>query len=41
MLVMFAPKAQQKAKKGSELGKLVEKITEEKKQPEPPKEEAE
>ena len=41
MLVMFAPKAQQKQKKGSELGKLVEKITEEKKQPEPPKEEAE
>jgi translation initiation factor IF-3 len=40
MLVMFAPKAQQKQKKGSELGKLVEKITEEKK-PEPPKEEAE
>jgi translation initiation factor IF-3 len=41
MLVMFAPKAQQKQKKGSELGKLVEKITEEKKQPEAPKEEAE
>jgi translation initiation factor IF-3 len=40
MLVMFAPKAQQKAKKGSELGKLVEKITEEKK-PETPKEESE
>ena len=30
MLVMFAPKAQQKQKKGSELGKLVEKKTEEK-----------
>ncbi len=35
MQVMFAPKAQQK-KKGSELGKLVEKKTEE--TPEPPKE---
>ena len=29
MLVMFAPKAQQKQKKGSELGKLVERKTEE------------
>lgn len=29
MLVMFAPKAQQKQKKGSELGKLVEKKSEE------------
>jgi translation initiation factor IF-3 len=30
MLVMFAPKAQQKQKRGSELGKLVERKTEEK-----------
>lgn len=30
MLVMFAPKAQQKQKKGSDLGKLVERKTEEK-----------
>ena len=29
MLVMFAPKAQQTKKRGSELGKLVEKKTEE------------
>jgi translation initiation factor IF-3 len=31
MLVMFAPKAQSKAKKSNDLGKLVEKVTEEKK----------
>jgi translation initiation factor IF-3 len=35
MLVMFAPKAQQKQKKGSELGKLVEKKTEEKPEEKP------
>jgi translation initiation factor IF-3 len=29
MLVMFAPKAQQKQKKGSELGKLVERSSDE------------
>lgn len=31
MLVMFAPKAQSKSKKSNDLGKLVEKVTEEKK----------
>jgi translation initiation factor IF-3 len=35
MLVMFAPKAQQKQRKGSELGKLVEKKTEEKPEEKP------
>ena len=35
MLVMFAPKAQQKKKSGSELGKLVEKKTEEDVKPTP------
>jgi translation initiation factor IF-3 len=38
MLVMFAPKAQQKQKKGSELGKLVERKTEEKADDTPAKE---
>jgi len=38
MLVMFAPKAQQKQKKGSELGKLVERKTEEKSEDTPAKE---
>jgi translation initiation factor IF-3 len=31
MLVMFAPKSQSKSKKSNDLGKLVEKVTEEKK----------
>jgi translation initiation factor IF-3 len=38
MLVMFAPKAQQKQKRGSELGKLVERKTEEKSEDTPAKE---
>ena len=38
MLVMFAPKAQQKQKRGSELGKLVERKTEEKAEDTPAKE---
>ena len=38
MLVMFAPKAQQKQKRGSELGKLVERKTEEKPDDTPAKE---
>jgi len=38
MLVMFAPKAQQKQKRGSELGKLVERKTEEKADDAPTKE---
>jgi translation initiation factor IF-3 len=38
MLVMFAPKAQQKQKRGSELGKLVERKTEEKADDTPAKE---
>ncbi len=38
MLVMFAPKAQQKQKRGSELGKLVERKTEEKSEDTPTKE---
>lgn len=37
MLVMFAPKAQQKQKRGSELGKLVERKTEEKAEDTPAK----
>jgi translation initiation factor IF-3 len=36
MLVMFAPKAQSKSKKSNDLGKLVEKVTEEKKTEETP-----
>lgn len=36
MLVMFAPKAQSKSKRSNDLGKLVEKVTEEKKSEETP-----